>query len=260
MVFVQPSIELLGLRIDTPVTTITDLLICAVCYYSFYKLSKIPLKNKFHLYIKYYFLSMGTALLIGGIIGHGFLYLFDARWESPEAYTDILIKIVGENLLQEIANPWKLPGWLTSMFAIALIERSIIEYSRKILNRKVGIFFSYLNVIELLIFVTITFSTLNFFFVEVHSAYGLLIVVSSFSFFIYRKTKGEGVKLFLIAVSFSAVSALIFMNEWGLSIWFNHFDISHCLMAISAFMFFLGAKKIINDSEVEKAEEKIIVQ
>ncbi len=31
-------------------------------------------------------------------------------------------------------------------------------------------------------------------------------------------------------------------------------------MAISAFMFFLGAKKIINESEVEKAEGKIIVQ
>ena len=104
-----------------------------------------------------------------------------------------------------------------------------------------------MNIIELTTFVIITFSTLNFFFVEVHSAYGLLIIANSFNFVVYRKTGSQASKLFLIAVGISVISALIFMNEWGISPWFNHFDISHILMSCSAFVFYKGSMKMIDD-------------
>jgi hypothetical protein len=64
---------------------------------------------------------------------------------------------------------------------------------------------------------------------------------------VFLKTKKKGSKLFLIAVGFSAVGALFFMNKWGFSPWFNHFDISHVFMTCSAFYFYLGAKEILND-------------
>jgi len=217
----QPSVEFLGIRVDEPVTTITDLLVSAVCFYAYYRLQKIPLKNNVHWNLKYYFLSMGLATLIGGIIGHGFLYLFSFAW--------------------------KLPGWLTSMFSIALLERASILYARPLVKPRIGNFFSWMNIIELTTFVIVTFSTLNFFFVEVHSAYGLLVIVTSFNLWVYRKKKSEASKLFLIAVGVSAISALIFMNEIGISKWFNHFDISHILMSISAFIFFKGSLKMIDD-------------
>ena len=222
----QPGIELFGIRIDEPVTTFTDLIVSAVCFYAFYKLDKIPIKNKVHWNLKYYFLSMGLATLFGGLVGHGFLYL--------------------------LSFSWKLPGWLTSMFSIALLERASILFAKPLTKPRVGNFFAWLNLIELATFVTITFSTLNFFFVEVHSAYGLLIIVTSFNLLAYLKTKSEASKLFLIAVGISAISALIFMNEWGISIWFNHFDISHCLMAISAFVFYRGSLKMIKDPLANK--------
>ena len=82
MELAQPSIYFLGLRIDEPVTTVTDLIVSAVCFYAFYQLHRIPLKNKVHWNLKYYFLSMGMATLIGGVIGHGFLYLFSFAWKS----------------------------------------------------------------------------------------------------------------------------------------------------------------------------------
>lgn len=217
----QPSIEVFNVRIDEPVVMLTDLMVSAVCFYAYIKLSKIPVHNKVQLYLKYYFLSMGIATAIGGIIGHGFLYLFNFYF--------------------------KLPGWWTSMISIALVERAAIEYARNIINPKLGTFFSWLNLIELLTFMTITFTTLNFFFVEVHTAYGLLIVVSGFNAYVYIKTKRKGSKLFLYAVGVSAISALFFMNEWGISPWFNHFDISHTFLAISAYIFYLGAKEIIQD-------------
>jgi hypothetical protein len=224
----QPSVEIFGIRMDEPVTTITDLIVAAVCFYAFYRLHKIPTRNKMHRYLKVYFFSMGLATTIGGIVGHGFLYLFSYSEGLP-------------------VSPWKLPGWLTSMISIAMIERASIEYARKLIRPTVGRFFAWLNIIELTTFVIITFTTLDFFFVEVHSAYGLLIVVSSFNGYVYYRTKNEASKYFLIAVAISAVSALIFMNEWAPHKWFNHFDVSHCLMATSAWLFYKGAMKAIYD-------------
>lgn len=252
MFYEQPSIFPFGLRIDEPVTTFTDLMVSFVCFFAFYKLSKIDVKNKVHLYLRYYFLSMGIATTVGGIVGHGFLYLFDAQWESPEGLVRFLGKIFGHELLKDIANPWKLPGWLTSMFSIALVERASIEYARPLINKKVGAFFAWLNIIELSTFVTITFLTLNFFFVEVHSAYGLLVVVLSFNLLVYLKTKKEGSKHFLIAIGFSAIGALFFMNQWGLSPWYNHFDISHTFMTLSALFFYIGSKEILYDPVLSK--------
>jgi hypothetical protein len=217
----QPSIQLLDVRIDEPVTAVTDLLVSAMCFYAFSRLRSIPLKNNVHWNLKYYFLSMGLATLIGGVIGHGFLYLFSFAW--------------------------KLPGWLTSMFSIALLERASILYARPLISSKIGNFFAWMNIVELSTFVIVTFSTLNFFFVEAHSAYGLLVIVTSFNLVVYRKRKSEASRLFLIAVGISAVSALIFMNEIGISKWFNHYDISHILMSVSAFIFYRGSLKMIED-------------
>ncbi|MCK5701543.1 MAG: hypothetical protein KAI29_10330, partial [Cyclobacteriaceae bacterium] len=63
----QPSIDVFGIRLDEPVTTATDLIVSAVCLYAFYKLNSIPIKNKVHWNLKYYFLSMGLATLTGGV-------------------------------------------------------------------------------------------------------------------------------------------------------------------------------------------------
>lgn len=254
ILYEQPSVFPFGIRFDEPVTTITDLAVSFVCFYAFFKLNKIPIRNKVHLYLKYYFLSMGIATTVGGIVGHGFLYLFNAQWESPEGLVRFLSKIFGNELLHEAANPWKLPGWLTSMFSIALVERASIEYARPLISKRVGSFFAWLNIIELLTFVTITFLTLNFFFVEVHSAYGLLIVVASFNLTVYLRTRKKGSKHFLVAVGFSAIGALFFMNQWGLSPWFNHYDISHTFMTISALYFYIGSKEILDDPVLAKTD------
>ncbi|MBN1183518.1 MAG: hypothetical protein JXB49_14610 [Bacteroidales bacterium] len=229
--FIQPSVEIFGIRVDEPVTTLTDLFVSAVCFYAFIRLGRIPLKGKMHLYLRIYFISMAFATAIGGLVGHGFLYAFK--------YNNFNLPV----------SPWKLPGWLTSMISIAMIERASIEYARKLIKPKLARFFAWLNIIELLTFMTITFSTLNFFFVEVHTTYGLLIVVASFNIFIYIRTKNEGSKLYLFAVGIAALSALVFMNEWGISKWFTHFDISHTLMTFGAYLFYRASLKAIEEHD-----------
>ncbi len=224
MVYIQPSIELLGIRIDEPVTTLTDLIVSAICFYAFIKLNKVSKRIKLHYYLKLYFLTMGIATFLGGVVGHGFLYFFND-------ITNVDLPV----------SPWKLPGWYVSMLSIALLERAVIERSKILVPYRVGWFFSRLNIVELLTFMTITGFTLNFFFVEVHSAYGLLVVTSSFSLFIFIKTRHIGSRRFLVAVACSALSALFFMNKWGIGPWFNHFDISHSIMAVGAWFFYRGA-------------------
>jgi hypothetical protein len=226
MISQQPPIYISGIKISEPVTAFTALMVSAVCFYAFVKLTKIPAHNKVHLYLRYYFLSMGIATAIGGLIGHAFLYA--------------------------LSFSWKLPGWITSMFAIMLVERASIEYARPLIHPRLGAIFGWVNLVELATFIIVTLSTLNFFFVELHVAYGLLVVVSSFNIFIYRKTRKKGSRLFLIAVAFSGISALIYMNEWDISKWFDHSDISHILLVISAGFFYLGARKIITDPVLKK--------
>ena len=131
----QPSIDVFGLQINEPVTTVTDLMVSAVCFMAFFRLSKIPVKNKVHFFLRYYFLSMGLATLTGGLIGHAFFYLFNDKW--------------------------KLIGWVTSMFSIALLERAAIEYVRPLIHKKLGKAFTWVNMIELITFITITMSILS---------------------------------------------------------------------------------------------------
>lgn len=237
----QPSAFIFGIEILEPVTTLTDLIVSTVCFYSFFKIRALHRTDILYIYIKYYFLSMGIATAVGGLVGHGFLYLFDTKWELSSGFVKYVAYIVGEDSIKSSVNPWKLPGWLTSMFSVALIERASIEFAKPHIKPNVGSFFSWLNIIELLTFVTITFSTLNFFFVEVHTFYGFMIIVLSFNAFVYYKTRNNGSKLFLMAVGFAAIAALFFMNKWALNKWYNHYDISHTFMAISAWLFYRGA-------------------
>jgi len=214
----QPSIEVLGIRIDEPVNMFTDLIVSAVCLIAYYRLTKKKLSGKTQLYFRWYFLLMGLATLFGGVIGHGFLYAFSFAW--------------------------KLPGWIISMFSIALIERSSIEHARPLINPKVGKAFLILNIIELVIVMTITIYTLNFQWVEFHSGYGLLAIVLTFHGFTYLKTRDQGSGTIIVGVGIASIAALIFMNELSLSIWFNHIDLSHVIMAVAAQIFYKGALRL----------------
>ncbi|MDH4297014.1 MAG: hypothetical protein OEV74_12075, partial [Cyclobacteriaceae bacterium] len=176
----KTSIEIYGILIQEPVTAVTDLLVSAVCFYAF---SRLKPGNASATLLKYYFLTMGLATGYSGIIGHAFLYYFDFGW--------------------------KLPGWLMSMFSVALLERGSIMHARPILTKKQGDFFTLLNSIELLLLNIIVLATFNFTFVEVHAAYGLLVVVFSFQVYIFKITKAESSMLFIIAICISALAATV---------------------------------------------------
>jgi hypothetical protein len=219
----QPSIFPFGIRIDEPMTTITDLMVTAVCFYAFFRLNRHKSDMKVLLFLKYYFLGMGIATFFGGMIGHAFLYAFSFAW--------------------------KLPGWITSMLAVMLLERAAIEHASAATNPKTITFFKWINIIELLTFMTLTFATLNFKFVEYHSAYGIMFVVGSFSLFTYIRTKSKASKIFIIAVVIAIISSIIYLTRFSIDIWFNYLDFSHVIMAIAAYVFYIGAEQMYDENK-----------
>jgi hypothetical protein len=206
------SIEICGIQILEPAATISDLAVSAVCFFAFFKLKKMHQNIISFKYFNYFFLSMGIATIFGGLIGHAFIYVFDFAC--------------------------KLPAWLTSMVSISLLERASIKHAKSILNPIVSRTYEIVNVVELLIFMTITFSTLNFFYVEIHSGFGLNAVILPIQLFVYIKTKNKASKLFLWGIGVTMISAFFFMTQISISFWIDYLCISHTFMAIAAYIFY----------------------
>ncbi|MEM1327955.1 MAG: hypothetical protein AAGI23_18495 [Bacteroidota bacterium] len=228
----QPSIYINQLRVDEPVTMVTDLVITVVCFYAFSELTKQKEGlSKAQNFLRYYFLMMGFATMIGGVFGHGFLYFFGLNW--------------------------KLPGWLTSMFAVTLIERASIEQTRTIIKPQILKVMQIANIIELITFVSLTFITLffrlleprdSFRFVEMHTAYGLLLIVLPLQAYVYSQTRNPGSRLFLIGIGFVLLTAMVYYFQIAVSPWFNQHDISHLLIAVASWLFYKGTLRL-NDAE-----------
>lgn len=206
-----------------PITVITDLAVTAVCWWAFIKLKGSPpgqLKNLF----RAYFFTMGLATAYGGIIGHGFIV--------------------------QLGFVWKMPGWITSMFSIALLERAVIFHAQPLLTASTGRWFARLNLIELFTLLAIVLYTQNFFFVEAHAAYGMLVVVLLLEFYIYRKTRSLGSRHLLVAVGIASLAATVHLLVLSPHRWFNHLDLSHLLMAWGAWYFYKGAATILQESPI----------
>lgn len=214
----QPTIEIFDIPIMEPMVTFTDLWITAVCLYALIKLIKLNKKGKVHQYMRWYFGIMALATFLGGILGHAFQYA--------------------------VGLEWKLPGWLISMLAVMAIERASIMHAQPVINEKFGKFLEVANVVELLTFAVITFSTLNFFFIQVHSAYGLGLVVLPLHFLVYWRTRNEGSRIFFLTVLFATLAAFFYTSEIGIHTWFNHLDVAHTVMAVSMYCFYRGARKL----------------
>lgn len=210
----QPSIEIFGTKVMEPVTTLTDLVVAAVCFYAYARLRKNRSAEKDIIYFKYFFLFMAVSTTLGGIIGHGFLYAFGFGW--------------------------KLPGWVIGMCSVAFIERAAIKRARPVMNHKVNTFFAYMNIVELVGFIIMAFYSLDFFYVEMHAAYGLVLVFL-FECFVYKRKKNTASVYILCAVGVSALAAVVHMAKISPHTWFNHNDLSHIFMALGSYLFYLGA-------------------
>lgn len=201
------AIEIAGITIMEPMATFTDLWVSTACFVSLYLLyQRKDLKGRMYTMFKWHFLTMGIATLFGGLLGHAFLYAVNVYW--------------------------KLPGWIISMVSVSLMERAFIAHAVQEVNLKTRKIFKWANNIELIIFISIAIYTLDFHFVEFHSAFGFTFVALPLQIFMYLKTKEPGSKFFFIAVAIGLVDAVIFALQINIHPWFNYLALCHALMTI----------------------------
>lgn len=218
--YIQPSIEILNLRIDEPITTVTDLLFAAICFYAFFQIRRMEYAGRVKWYFKYYFLTLGLGALFGGFLGHAFLYRLSAGWQ--------------------------LVSWVLILISVALIAHALVELSKPLLKPWLTRWVSRINILLLAFALFYTLWTLAFSPVKYYSIFGLVVVVGSLSYYIFLKTRKRGVMVLMAAVGIGFISALVFSFEWGLSPWFNHNDICHVILSFSVFGMYKGVSLILS--------------
>jgi len=217
--FIQPSIELLNLRIDEPITVLTDMLIAFICFYAFFRIRKIEYMGRVKWYFKYYFLMLGLGTVSAGIFGHAFQY--------------------------RLSEEWKLLSWVLTLGSVALIAHALVEVAKPLVRPGIFRFISLFNMLVFIIALFYTMWTLAFSPVKYYTIYGMLVIVGSFSYYIFRRTGSRGMLFLLAAVVVGFFASVIFSYQWGLSPWFNHKDISHVILSFSVIAFYKGAALIM---------------
>ena len=222
--FIQPSIEILNIRIDEPITTATDLLLAAICFYAFFQIRKLECTDRVKRYFKYYFLILGLGAMTGGLLGHAFLY--------------------------RLSEGWKLVSWVLSLSSVALIAHALMEIAKPFVKPLISRLISLFNVLIFVLALFFTLWSMAFAPVKYYMLFGMVVMVGSVCYFIYRKTGNKGVLVLMGGVGVGVISAIIFSFEWGLSPWFNHNDISHVILIFSAFSIYKGATLLMDGSVI----------
>lgn len=212
----MPYWHLFGIKILEPFTVITNLFIAAACFYAYRNLHVKGLTQTVpHRLMKLFFMLMGISTIIGGVIGHAFLY--------------------------KTGMYGKIPGWYIGMAAVAVFERAAIIHSRPLMNKNIGHFFSWFNYAEILTFMTLSLITLRFTFVIMHAMYGLLIVVCCFELYVYSKTKDAALKHIFYATAWGFAALICHAMQLNIHYWFNYNDVSHLAMIAAILHYYKAA-------------------
>jgi uncharacterized protein DUF6962 len=218
---IQPDITLLGLRIQEPMIVLTDIILGLVCFYAYSKLSKSG--SRANSLMKYYFLVFGISAIVGGVLGHGFIYALDFSW--------------------------KLAGWVPAILSVLLLEFAALEHARAFLNTKALNNFKAINILVTVVTLTLTIYYVNFKFVEMHSAYGILVVFLPLHILIYRKTKNPGSKFMIYSVIALFSTLFVFRIPIVIHTYFNHLDLAHLIIGVTVLLMLKGTR-LYNRSEL----------
>ncbi|MEL6926114.1 MAG: hypothetical protein AAFO94_18880, partial [Bacteroidota bacterium] len=135
----------------------------------------------------------------------------------------------------------KLIGWIMSMVSVSWLERSAIAHASPLMGSAPARNIKWANYVELFILIGGVIVTINFVFVEIHSILGLLLVATPLHIMAWRKKRDKGSYYILWAIGMAAVAMSFFVSKIGISRWFNHSDIAHVFLTISAYLTYLGA-------------------
>ena len=213
--FQNPSVYIGGLRIDEPITTLTDFLFAAVCLFAYFNTKEHRHLKGPNLY-RWLFLGTGISTLISAIIGHAFLYRFG----------------FGAKII----------GWEANVLGASLAQFAAIYHTRSSISESSFKRLLILNYIEVPLAMILTAVIFSFVVVEIHIAYGLLGMVTVLEIRHYKKTGSVLSRNMLIGVGIAVLAVLVHVFKLACSVWFNHMDLSHIIMCIAMYMMYRGVK------------------
>ncbi len=212
----NPTIYLGNIRIDEPITVLTDLIVVCVCVFAFFKTSTSTSSKSVNLY-RWFLLVTGLSTLVSAIIGHAFLYAFSFNA--------------------------KIFGWVTGIASVIFAQFAAISHTKSLFKPNTVNLLIILNSIEVILAFILLFYFNSFVVVEIHSAIGLIVTVSILEFVNYQHSKSELSKHMLLGIGVAVLAIVCHVLKLAISVWFNHMDLSHLIIAIAIYIMYLGIKQ-----------------
>jgi hypothetical protein len=227
----QPDVSFWELRVGEPVITLTSLLVSLFCFYAWARLGKaismeqlgkgaphlLDALRLFHVF----FLLMGLSSFTGGIVGHAFMHHFPLVFKTP--------------------------GWAMGMLAVSALEQVSIIRAKSFLGAVQVKALTWLNIAQLTVALSFVFATLWFPAVEIHSAFGLLLVVAPLEGMMFFKTRSAVSRSILWGILLLVGAVMMHIFKLSVGVWFCYFDIAHLFMCGAIWMFMLGAERLATD-------------
>jgi hypothetical protein len=209
----NPSIELFGLRIDEPVTTITDMIVALIGIWGYFKIAKQ--KNLKHVSVyALFFLGTGISTMIAGLLGHAFLYRFGYE-----------IKMV---------------GWVLGILGTCFAQFAAVYHTKETIGEKAFKLLLTICYLEVIVSMTILILKPSFLVVICHTAFGLLLMVTVLESINYAKTRSKLSLMMICGVGLAVAAIIVHTCKIAISKWFNHLDISHVFLGLSLYIMIRG--------------------
>jgi hypothetical protein len=214
--FQNPDIYIGSLKIQEPITVLTDVFVACVCVLAFIKTKTKKSTKGIQLY-RWFFLTTGISTLVSAIIGHAFLY----QWGFSA----------------------KIYGWVTGIISVAFGQYAALYHTKETFGEKKFNALFWINAFEICLALILVFVIFSFVVVEVHSAIALVLGVTILEYVHYKKTNSTLSKHMMIGVGIAVLAVLCHVFKLAISVWFNHLDLSHVIIAIAVYVMYIGVYK-----------------
>lgn len=214
----QPDLSFWGFRVGEPVIALTGLLLSGFCFYAWSRLGRSPRSGEAFRFFRIFFLLMGLSGFIGAVVGHAFLHHFQFIFKTP--------------------------GWVLGMIAVSALEQASIVRAKPFLGAKWSRALTWLNIAQLTVALWFVFATLWFPVVEIHSAFGFLLVIAPLEIYLFFKTRSAVSRFILLGILLLVAAVMVHIFKISAGVWFSYFDIAHLVMCGAVWMFMRAGERL----------------
>lgn len=222
----ETNFLLLGLRIDEPITVLTNIFLSVFTFSFYYRVTQTAHKDdKLSLYWAYFFLFLGIANTIAAFT-HGFKSYFE---QDDYYYIWMFMNMAG----------------IPSSYYLLLTNLEISEFS----DKKRVWYYRASQIMTLALVITMFFLN-NIGLVKLNA--GIVILITLLVHFQTFRKGNPGSKLIFGGFAFSMLTILVHNLKLSLHDYFNYKDISHVIMNIGLYIIFLGVMQLSQSRLVPK--------